>query len=110
MKKKSKSIKKMRIIQEKPLTNKDGEVRELTAKDFSRMRPAREVLSPKLYEGLLSLKKVGQRGPQKKPTKVSVTLRFSPEVVEYFKSTGTGWQTKMDDALKEWIKKRKRAA
>ncbi len=32
---------------QRPLTNKAGEVRELTAHDFARMRPAREVL-PKL--------------------------------------------------------------
>jgi len=97
-------------LKEKPLTNQDGEVRELTAADFRKMRPAKEVLPPELYEGLINLKKVGQRGPQKKPKKISITMRYSPEVVEYFKSTGDGWQTRMDDALKEWIKKHKRAA
>ncbi len=97
-------------MKEKPLTNQDGEVRELTAADFRKMRPAKEVLPPELYEGLINLKKVGQRGPQKKPKKISITMRYSPEVVEYFKSTGDGWQTRMDDALKEWIKKHKRAA
>lgn len=95
---------------QKPLTNKDGEVRELTREDFKKMRPTREVLSPKLYNALINLRKVGQRGPQKKPKKISITVRYSTEVVEYFKSTGNGWQTKMDNALKEWIKKHKKAA
>lgn len=45
----------------------------------------------------------GQRGPQKHPTKVSVTVRYSPEVVAYFKATGEGWQTRMDDALREYV-------
>ena len=33
----------------KPLTNKDGEVRELTAADFKNMRPAREVLKGPVF-------------------------------------------------------------
>ncbi|HEY7817263.1 MAG TPA: BrnA antitoxin family protein, partial [Vicinamibacteria bacterium] len=32
-----------------------------------------------------------------------LSVRYSPEVVEYFKSTGEGWQTRMDEALKEWV-------
>ena len=51
----------------------------------------------------------GQRGPQKRPPKVAVTVRYSPEVVEFFKATGEGWQTRMNEALQEYIK-RKRAA
>lgn len=46
----------------------------------------------------------GQRGPQKQPTKVPVTVRYSPEVVEFFKATGEGWQTRMNDALREYVK------
>jgi len=45
----------------------------------------------------------GQRGPQKRPTKVAVTVRYSPEVVEYFKATGEGWQTRMNDALLDYV-------
>jgi len=32
-----------------------------------------------------------------------VHIRFSPEVIAHFKVTGKGWQTRMDEALKEWI-------
>jgi uncharacterized protein (DUF4415 family) len=88
----------------KPLTNKAGQVRELTRKDISNMRSAKEVLPANLLD-VLPKRKVGQRGRQKVPTKVSVTLRYSPEVVNYFKETGDGWQIRMDEALKEWIKK-----
>lgn len=48
--------------------------------------------------------KIGGRGPQKAPVKQAISVRFSPEVLEYFRSTGAGWQTRMDGALKEWIK------
>ena len=47
----------------------------------------------------------GQRGPQKLPTKVAVTVRYSAEVVEYFKSTGEGWQTRMNEALQQYVKR-----
>jgi|SRR3972149_2491952 len=49
----------------------------------------------------------GQRGPQKKPTKVAVTVRYSPEVVEFFRATGEGWQTRMNDALRAYVKRRR---
>ena len=51
----------------------------------------------------------GQRGPQKTPTKVPVTVRYSPEIVAYFKATGEGWQTRMNDALKEYVEKHRAA-
>jgi uncharacterized protein (DUF4415 family) len=47
----------------------------------------------------------GKRGPQKAPTKKLVSLRLSAEVVEHFKSTGPGWQMRIDGALLESIKK-----
>lgn len=43
------------------------------------------------------------RGPQKAPKKEQVAIRFSPEVLAYFRATGKGWHTRMDAALKEWI-------
>lgn len=44
-----------------------------------------------------------RRGSQKAPLKKPVAIRFSPEVIAYFKATGKGWQTRMDAALREWI-------
>ncbi len=44
-----------------------------------------------------------RRGPQKAPTKVLVSIRYSEEVLDYFRATGPHWQTKMDEALKQWI-------
>lgn len=42
--------------------------------------------------------------PKAESRKVLLSVRYSPEVVEYFRSTGKGWQTRMDNALKEWLK------
>jgi len=92
-------------MKKKPLTNKSGHVRELKYEDIRAMRPASEVLSKKLLD-VLPKRKRGERGTQKKPRKISVTVRYSPEVVKYFKATGEGWQIRMDKVLKSYIKKK----
>lgn len=84
----------------KPLTNKEGEVRELEPEDFKHFRPASEVLSSTLLAKLVTHK----RGPQKAPTKQRITIRLSPEVVEQFRATGEGWQSRVDSALQDWLK------
>ena len=48
-------------------------------------------------------RKPGQRGPQVAPTKQLVSVRYSPEVLVFFKASGAGWQSRMDDALKQWV-------
>ena len=49
------------------------------------------------------------RGPNKNPTKEQVTVRYSPEVLAYFRATGAGWQTRMDEALREYVSQHKAA-
>ncbi len=44
------------------------------------------------------------RGPQKAARKISTTIRLSPEVLTAFRAAGDGWQTRIDQALKEWLK------
>jgi len=38
-----------------------------------------------------------------------VSVRYSPEVLAYFKAGGAGWQTRMDDALKQWVARQGKA-
>ena len=45
--------------------------------------------------------------PQKFATarpKASVTIPLSREVIDHFRAGGRGWQTRIDRALREWIK------
>lgn len=46
----------------------------------------------------------GQRGPGKRPPKEAINIRLSPEVLAAFRATGEGWQTRVDGALKDWLK------
>ncbi|MFN2348809.1 MAG: BrnA antitoxin family protein [Thioalkalivibrio sp.] len=80
------------------LTDKNGEVRELTDADVKRMCPMSEVLPANLQ------RTIGQRGKQRAPTKVKTSIRLSQEVVEHFKAEGEGWQRRIDQALKEYIR------
>ena len=57
---------------------------------------------PKSLQTKLASRK--RRGVQASPTKISTTIRLSSEVIDSFKATGVGWQTRIDLALKEWLK------
>ncbi|MGF6920401.1 uncharacterized protein (DUF4415 family) [Paraburkholderia sp. 40] len=51
------------------------------------------------------LKRVGARGrPRLETPKVLLTVRYDADVVDAFKATGEGWQTRMNDALRDWLK------
>lgn len=83
-----------------PLTNKAGEVRELTEADV-----ARAVRIEALPESLRTKLARRPRGRlQKAPLKERITIRLSPEVVAPFRATGDGWQARLDAALKDWLK------
>ena len=43
-------------------------------------------------------------GSVKAEPKVSTTIRLSPDVVEAFRAAGDGWQTRIDAALRDWLK------
>jgi uncharacterized protein (DUF4415 family) len=44
------------------------------------------------------------RGPQKEPTKVKVSIRLSQDVVDALRATGSGWQSRVDEALRAFVK------
>ena len=49
--------------------------------------------------------KLVRRGrPKSDSTKQALTVRYDADVVEAFKATGKGWQTRMNDALRDWLK------
>ena len=83
-----------------------GTDRPLTANEEAAWKDAVVVMGggyAAVREALAAKRKPGQRGPQVAPTKQLVSVRYSPEVLAFFKSDGVGWQTRMDEALKQWI-------
>ncbi|HET8802360.1 MAG TPA: BrnA antitoxin family protein [Marinobacter sp.] len=67
----------------------DPDTRELTDTEFRSLRP------------------IGR--PKSEVTKERITIRLSQEVVEKFRATGSGWQTRMDKALQEYLKTHKQS-
>jgi len=87
-----------KLIEEAP-----GEDREPTPAEESARRNAvvvREGGIPAVRAALAARR----RGPQKAPTKVPTTIRFDADVLAALKTTGRGWQTRVNDAMREWLK------
>ena len=85
-----------------------GKDRRLTPKEKAALAKAVVVKKggyPPVQAALAAKRKQGQRGPQRSPTKQAVSIRYSPEVLDYFKATGAGWQTRIDNVLREWVAK-----
>ena len=83
----------------KSLIDQNGEIGDLSSLSKGDLKPFTS-LPKSLRAKLRGRPKVGV-------TKQSVTIRLSPEVVQSFRATGAGWQTRMDAALKDWLKTHK---
>lgn len=84
----------------KPLIDAEGEIREITSEDMADFTPLSD--NPQLLSQLK--RSVGQRGPQKKPTKEHISMRLSSEVTAHFRSTGKGWQSRIDAVLLDYVR------
>ena len=83
----------------------DPDTYELDDEWFAKAKPASEFFDAKTYAALLTLKRrPGERGPQKAPPKISTTIRLSSDVLQAFRASGDGWQTRIDAALKDWLR------
>jgi uncharacterized protein (DUF4415 family) len=49
------------------------------------------------------LRRLG-RPPATKPLKVPTTIRFDADILAELKASGRGWQTRVNDAMREWLK------
>ena len=75
----------MRAVSDNPVWTKG---------DFARARHLDEVL-PALAGA------IRRRGKQKTPTKKAVSMRLDPDVVEAYKATGPGWQSRINSDLRK---------
>jgi uncharacterized protein (DUF4415 family) len=69
-----------------------------TAADWENAVTSRSL--PELREKLA----VRRRGPGHAPHKVPTTIRFDADVLAALKASGKGWQTRVNDAMREWLK------
>ena len=64
---------------------------------------APDLSAPKWVEKFATVT-AGRGRPRMQSPKTAISIRLSPEVLEHFRATGEGWQTRIDAALKDWLK------
>jgi uncharacterized protein (DUF4415 family) len=69
--------------------------------------PEAQPLTPKQLKAMVPLRALRGR-PKSEKKKLLLSVRYSPEVVAYFKSTGEGWQSRMDGVLREYVERHSR--
>jgi uncharacterized protein (DUF4415 family) len=69
---------------------------------LSAMKPAHETLPEPAADS--ARRKRGQRGPQKKPRKVLISLRLESSTLAAYKASGPGYQTRMAAVLEKYVK------
>jgi uncharacterized protein (DUF4415 family) len=69
--------------------------------------PDAQPLTPKQLKSMLPIKALRGR-PKSENKKLLVSVRYSQEVVEFFKSTGDGWQSRMDGVLRQYVARHSR--
>jgi len=75
----------------------------------ARSDPDAQPLTPKQLKSMVPIRALRGR-PKSENKKLLVSVRYSPEVVEYFKSTGEGWQSRMDGVLRKYVTRHSRNA
>ena len=73
---------------------------EMSDYEITRLRPARDVLAPALFDALAK-RGQGQRGRQKAPVKSLVSIRLDQDVIAHFRAAGPHWQSRMNAALRK---------
>lgn len=71
--------------------------------------PDAQPLTPRQLSAMVPLKALRGR-PKSENRKLLVSVRYSPEVIAYFKSTGEGWQSLMDSVLRKYVARHSRSA
>lgn len=83
---------------QKSLSDKDGEVLELTEADMKHFQPIQEV-DPGMLEAVANYRKRG-RPPAEAP-KTRMGFRFAPDVAEGIRATGKGYNARVEKLLRD---------
>jgi uncharacterized protein (DUF4415 family) len=84
-----------------------AEDRAITA--AAKSDPDAQPLTPRQLKAMVPMRALRGRPPSEN-RKQLVSIRYSAEVLAYFKATGEGWQSRMDGVLKEYVTRRTRRA
>ena len=69
----------------------------LTEKEMKQARPFKDAF-PEIAE---KMARAIRGRPKAEQTKTPVTIRLDPDIVDHYKATGKGWQSRMNDDLRK---------
>jgi uncharacterized protein (DUF4415 family) len=75
----------------------------------AKLDPDAQPLTSQQLNSMVPMKALRGR-PKSENKKRLVSVRYSPEVIDYFKSTGDGWQSLMDTVLRQYVARHSRSA
>lgn len=79
----------------------DADARELDKNWYKGAKPASQALPTDVYSALATLRPRGR--PKADTTKVFTAIRLDADLLDTFKATGKGWQTRVNAALRQFI-------
>lgn len=83
----------------------DDDAPEVPSAWFDKARPAAEVLRELVGEAATAELMAPRRGrPPLAQPKEHVNIRLDADIVRSFRNTGSGWQTRLNDALRDWLR------
>lgn len=83
----------------------DSDNPEATKEWFARARPASDALPELVGEAAAKDMLAPKRGrPALGQTKEHVNIRLDADIVQSFRDTGAGWQTRLNNALRDWLR------
>jgi uncharacterized protein (DUF4415 family) len=83
----------------------DADAQEATAAWFAQARPAKDVLAEIVgAEAAKDMLKPRRGRPALDHPKEHVNIRLDADVVGAFRQGGVGWQTRINNALRDWLK------
>lgn len=71
--------------------------------------PDAQPLTEAQLKAMVPLRSLRGRPPSESKKQL-VSVRYSPEVLAYFRSTGEGWQARMDNVLRDYVARHTRHA
>ena len=80
----------------------EADARELDDEWFAKAKSASQAFAPATYAALATMKRPRGR-PKADQTKVFTAIRLDADLLETFKATGKGWQTRVNAALRQFI-------
>jgi uncharacterized protein (DUF4415 family) len=79
----------------------DNDNPKWTRDEIRNARPALEVIAEKFGPKAAQALRLAPGRPPKPDRKVNQTLRLDPDVLEAYRQEGPGWQTHINDVLRE---------